>query len=733
MLGTPPFLPGTVSSAQAQTQELEPIDDPGDPSYNTPPSASDDTDETTEGTSTTIDVLANDWDSDGYVVVSSVSVASGPSNGSATVNNDGSITYTPDVGFSGTDSFTYSIYDDDYSSASATVSVTVNASQQLVGFKSLNRSVSGTMTPGVVDGRVGSNWDFTADRVYDLYYDDPEGGGIVRTGERLPQFSSRGPASTQFRRGDLAQSDGWRLIQRDFGNATSAPPAPYYILYNKYSGILRIFILNTSPAEFTHTNAKLSHASSGDITSTLAFPDPSFSATASGSGTVQETVSNAGAGWIYADFNLQSYDPDVGSASNARYRLDLTGITESDVNLQGDLSLDQITQQSTTSFLDTAADATRQGISNYGAVEDAVGSLQEEADEAENDGKWYADLLGTIAQDAANLGALPPLVGGVVGVIGSLLGDGSGGTTPLRLRGNVTLEGDITTSVEVFTLAFRVPGADHPSNPSPGRPLPAYDKPTGILSIESEPGFTFFTDEYLACVSYPPYNMDSYNDIALDGRVETSAPSTVTNPHADVTFSDLDGRFFFSDVNPNGFLSWLMTAWKTPTQVDGVSLQTPGCTMVPDKANYAVRAVYKPVQNSSQFDDFVYMKTYDAPGSSDLQNYTSSTSLAKSGGNQRRSKRTGIKAFGVEMTSSNPVRGAARWEVRAPQKSDLSVRVYNTLGRMVIEKSAQMSPRERKQVSLSSSPLSSGSYFARFRFSSSAGEKVITKRFTVVK
>ena len=44
---------------------------------------------------------------------STVTIDSGPSNGSVTVNPDGSIDYTPDADFSGIDSFTYEVCDVD--------------------------------------------------------------------------------------------------------------------------------------------------------------------------------------------------------------------------------------------------------------------------------------------------------------------------------------------------------------------------------------------------------------------------------------------------------------------------------------------------------------------------------------------------------------------------------------------------------------------------------------------
>ena len=72
-------------------------------------------------------VLTNDTDADGDPLTASLVVASGPTDGTLTLNADGSFDYTPDPGFNGTDSFRYTASDGLLASNEATVSITVNA------------------------------------------------------------------------------------------------------------------------------------------------------------------------------------------------------------------------------------------------------------------------------------------------------------------------------------------------------------------------------------------------------------------------------------------------------------------------------------------------------------------------------------------------------------------------------------------------------------------------------
>ena len=92
---------------------------------NVSPVAGDDAATTSEDTAVTIGVLANDSDADGDAVA--VASVSAPSHGTAVVNAEGTIAYTPAADYSGSDSFTYIATDSQGGlSAAATVSVTIS-------------------------------------------------------------------------------------------------------------------------------------------------------------------------------------------------------------------------------------------------------------------------------------------------------------------------------------------------------------------------------------------------------------------------------------------------------------------------------------------------------------------------------------------------------------------------------------------------------------------------------
>jgi large repetitive protein len=91
---------------------------------NPAPVAQDSSATTTEDTPVSVAVLANDSDPDGDPLT--VTAASAP-NGSVVINPDGTVKYTPNANFNGTDTITYTISDGNGGTSTATVTVTINA------------------------------------------------------------------------------------------------------------------------------------------------------------------------------------------------------------------------------------------------------------------------------------------------------------------------------------------------------------------------------------------------------------------------------------------------------------------------------------------------------------------------------------------------------------------------------------------------------------------------------
>jgi len=86
-----------------------------------PPVAVNDNESTAEDTPADFDILANDT----YSTLTNINIEQDPEHGNIEVNGTTDVTYTPDNGYNGSDSFTYTITDENGTSTEATVNITI--------------------------------------------------------------------------------------------------------------------------------------------------------------------------------------------------------------------------------------------------------------------------------------------------------------------------------------------------------------------------------------------------------------------------------------------------------------------------------------------------------------------------------------------------------------------------------------------------------------------------------
>jgi large repetitive protein len=116
------------------------------PTTNVPPIAGDDAPETSVNTPVVINVLANDNDPNG-TPLSNPTILTQPSCGTASVNANGTITFVPTTGFTGTCSFTYKVCDNGTPSLCDTATVTVKVNPVTLGNQPPVAQNDATTTP----------------------------------------------------------------------------------------------------------------------------------------------------------------------------------------------------------------------------------------------------------------------------------------------------------------------------------------------------------------------------------------------------------------------------------------------------------------------------------------------------------------------------------------------------------------------------------------------------------
>ena len=134
---------------------------------------------TNVGVASTFDPRTNDTDPDGSALT--ITAKTNGTKGSVVINSGTSVTYTPNAGASGADSFTYTIADVDGQTATATVSMTIQAANSPPVAVNDTVELYGTYGPGNTNGTsptgtIDPRWNDT----------DPDGNTLTITNVTQP-------------------------------------------------------------------------------------------------------------------------------------------------------------------------------------------------------------------------------------------------------------------------------------------------------------------------------------------------------------------------------------------------------------------------------------------------------------------------------------------------------------------------------------------------------------------
>ncbi len=244
------------------------------------------------------------------------------------------------------------------------------------------------------------------------------------------------------------------LVYKDFGTATAAPDIPFFGLYNKYRGILRLMFFNTQQLTYSRFNIELSFMSTSATGAYLTFSDEvrAFRNDYDKARVENFMVeANSYNGWIYADYTIAGYDPSL--STSARFRVHIRGMNTSNVTLEStQFTLSEVLRDANPGPALNGSDllgAANKGKKFFSDVSKASKSLREEAEKSGNTNKWWSSavksLLGTISKPTT-IASLAPVVGGLVGLITSFIGgmDDPAPRQPLNFTGSLKMDGTIT-------------------------------------------------------------------------------------------------------------------------------------------------------------------------------------------------------------------------------------------------------------------------------------------------
>jgi hypothetical protein len=408
----------------------------------------------------------------------------------------------------------------------------------------------------VGDPNLDPNWDWTVSGPgHTVYYSDVN--GVVRSKVvQVPFYTGGHPLNTLEK--DMYPADGWVLAFRDFGTPTAAPDVPFFALYNKYRGILRIMLYNSRELTYSRFNLELSFKSASATGALLTYSDRTrafrndYDTSRIESHLVEANSIN---GWIYADFMLTGYDPTMNDAT--QLRLQLRGLDVSQVSLAStEFTLSEVLSEANpgngrSSGGDLVA-AANQGHKFYKDVDKAAKALRSAASSTESNGKWWQTVLravvGTNSQPSV-LSKVAPIVGGLVGFISSFIGgaDDPAPREPLNFEGSLKLQGTISQSFPLYAMDFGMKYATGGNPPDYYRPL--NNITWGIFNLNTRPVAYSIIDQ--ECPT--PYRTDCFR---YAEAYLTQAPSYVFNPNAGLQLVSVSYAFTFTTRKPTYFSSW---------------------------------------------------------------------------------------------------------------------------------------------------------------------------------
>jgi hypothetical protein len=209
-----------------------------------------------------------------------------------------------------------------------------------------------------------ADWDWTQDVVYTLHWQAQEGPASQTVD--LPYFTNEGPAGVDLEiNGDFRREDGWVLLYRDFGTQGRPTTLPMFLLYNKYRGVLRLFYFNTleeSPNSFA--TGVITQGSPARAAALLTYGQRdyflnSYDKTLA----VSTTHEIESLKWNYVDFAIIGYDPNL--PTDAALDITLFAVKQSDVALEGDITMEQILQRAQLSDFQRVFQAIQSGFQMY--------------------------------------------------------------------------------------------------------------------------------------------------------------------------------------------------------------------------------------------------------------------------------------------------------------------------------------------------------------------------------
>lgn len=428
------------------------------------------------------------------------------------------------------------------------------------------------------DPNLNPNWDWnnSALNTVKVYY-TTQAGSTINEHNMLVPWKTQGNPMNQINP-DIKTEDGWILAYKDFGTPTRGVYMPYFAVYNKYRGILRVFVMNSQSIGTSYFLGSLKFRNSAYTNASLSFFSASSSLDSYDKTESQEVMATANqfGSWMNFDFNLMNYDPNV--QANQILDLNIKSVLTSQIKLASTefSAVPQYLSQITPSYENGVGKVLADGSKVVKGAEGLTSALLDSKNLVEKLKQSQDQKDKSFLNKALGYGEIIPVVGKYLGIIKGFFG--GGGSTPsfdpiVKIEGTLKLDGSVVTSIPLHTISF--------SMKKEGSITPSYYQPVrdikfGIFSLKTHIPVYGSIDNYTESNSGPygneqyswasgEYNIDGNNlrtnnlqinpDIGLTLKSirikETYSPGDDQRP---TDFTVLTNSFQFRNGTREGFM-----------------------------------------------------------------------------------------------------------------------------------------------------------------------------------
>lgn len=459
------------------------------------------------------------------------------------------------------------------------------------------------------DPNLDANWDWnnSALNTVKVYY-TTQAGSTINEHNMLVPWKTQGNPMNQVNP-DIKTEDGWILAYKDFGTPTRGVYMPYFAVYNKYRGILRVFVMNAQSIGTSYFLGSLKFRNSAYTNASLSFFSVANYLDSYDKTENQEVMATANqfGSWMNFDFNLMNYDPNV--QANQILDLNIKSVLTSQIKLASTefSAVPQYLSQITPSYENGVGKVLADGSKIVKGAEGLTSALLDSKNLIEKLKKSEDQKDKNFLSKALGYGEIIPVVGKYLGIIQGFFG--GGGSAPsfdpiVKIEGTLKLDGSVVTSIPLHTISF--------SMKKEGSITPSYYQPVrdikfGIFSLKTAIPVYGTINNYTESNS-GPYGNEQYSWSSgifnVDGN-NLRINNLQINPDIGLTLRSIRIKETYSpgdDQRPTDFIALTNNFRFTNATREGY--------MVDNGFSIGLELVFQRDDSSSPNKDLIFMKDF---------------------------------------------------------------------------------------------------------------------------